>query len=194
MVVLVESYMVLMWNSEWFKKKKKKGFLSFSCFSGSNIETEIHSQISKQLIIGGGSRQKITKAKKNTTFPGLKEFILLWARCFWKLYIAIHISFVALVWEGLRIILFIEEGEQEVTGGKGCENFRFLSTFSCFHLNFTEILHCRCFIVILHALKMVKGENVSIKEAIPLTLMILIVCIGQCMWLPKCWSWTPQKP
>lgn len=56
----------------------------------------------------------------------------------------------------LRIILFIEEGEQEVTVGKGCENFRYLSIFSCFHLNFTDILHYKCFIVILYALKIVK--------------------------------------
>lgn len=63
------------------------------------------------------------------------------------------------------MVLFIEEGEQEVTVGRGCENFIFLSTFSCFHLNFTEILHCRCFIVILHALKIVKGGKCIYKRS-----------------------------
>lgn len=57
------------------------------------------------------------------------------------------------------MILFIEEGSQEVTIGKGCENFR-VSVFSCFHLNLVENLQCSYFIVILYALKIVKGKNV----------------------------------
>lgn len=63
------------------------------------------------------------------------------------------------------MILSIEEGEQEVTAGKGCENFRFLSIFLCFHLNFIDILHYKYFIVTLYALKIVVRGKCMYKRS-----------------------------
>lgn len=60
------------------------------------------------------------------------------------------------------MILSIEEGEQEVTVGKGCEDFRFCSIFSSFHLIFIDVLHYECFIMILYALRIVKGGGMYV--------------------------------
>lgn len=40
------------------------------------------------------------------------------------------------------------------------------SVFLCFHLNLIEVLQYRYFIVIVYALKIVKGKKVYMKEAI----------------------------
>lgn len=54
------------------------------------------------------------------------------------------------------MILFIEVGKQEVVTGRILE---YLSVFSCFHLNMTEVLRCSYFVMVLYALKTVKEKN-----------------------------------
>lgn len=105
-----------------------------------------------------GRGQNKTKPKKNTSHSVFREFNILCAGASEICILALFTLQLSLKMSSGWYLFFTEEGKQEVSIGKCCENYR-VPVFSCFHVYWIGILQCSYFIVILYALKIVKEKK-----------------------------------